>query len=254
MSKIINEIKKTIKNSNIKPIIVFPEGHNKFIEKAAINLKNNSKILPLLVVKKDSKIKNNGLKYISIESFEHKENLIENLYQIRKSKGLSKKEATNLIEKSNYFATMLVKIGKAHGYVGGIEYTTADTLRPALQIIKTNPNSKIVSSLFIMEKNEEQFLFADCAINLNPNIEQIVEITKQVNNFGLNIVKMNEVRNALLSYSTAGSAKGEDAIKMEKAYEILKKEDLKNQKVFGSIQFDAAFVKSIMNKKAPNLK
>ncbi|MCR8613089.1 MAG: phosphate acetyltransferase [Mycoplasma sp.] len=253
MSKIIKKITEKINSSGKNPTIVFPEGWHEYVVEAALKIKEESNIKPILVVKTDDQKQENGIEYISIESYNEKENLVSQLHEIRKAKGMTIEKAQALIEQPNYFATMLVKLGIAEGYVGGIEYTTADTLRPALQIIKTKKESKIVSSVFIMESDEELQLFADCAININPTAEQVVEITKQVIYFGLTTTGMDEVRAALLSYSTAGSGSGEDAEKMANAYELLKNEDIKNQKVFGSMQFDAAFDRKVMSKKAPEL-
>ncbi len=245
MGKLIKNIKLNIKEE-VK--IGFPEGWNPKVVEAALQLKKEGKIKPILVVKKDDEIKDKDLDYIVIDSYNQKEAMIQKLYELRKEKGMTKEEAAKLIDMPNYFTTMLLKEGFVDGYVGGIEYTTADTLRPALQIIKTKPGSKIVSSVFVLEKDDETLLFGDCAINLKPDSQQLADISKQILSFGKNTAKLDSIRLALLSYSTNGSGRGEDVTKVAEAYKILKNENVKE--AYGEIQFDAAYVDSVRKQKA----
>ena len=169
---------------------------------------------------------------------------------LRKGKMTEEQVRANL-KKTNYFGTMLVKMGKANCLLGGATYSTADTVRPALQLIKTKPGNKIVSSSFIMIKGSKKFAFSDCAINIKPNVEELAEIAiesaKTAETFGI------EPRVAMLSYSTLGSGKGEDVTKMAEATALVKKlaPDLN---VEGEIQFDAAIDRAVGKLKAPDSK
>ena len=137
---------------------------------------------------------------------------------------------------------MLVKMGKADALLGGATYSTADTVRPALQIIKTKPGSKIVSSCFVLHRNtaqgEEKYVMGDCAINITPNEDELVEIAietaRTVEIFGIN------PRVAMLSYSTLGSGKG-DSVDMMRNATAKVKEAAPALAVDGELQFDAAF-------------
>jgi phosphate acetyltransferase len=147
---------------------------------------------------------------------------------------------------------MLVERGYAHGLLGGATYSTADTVRPALQIIKTKPGCNLVSSSFIMRRvkdgKEERYVMADCAINLHPDENQIVEIALQsaetAKIFGI------DPKVVLLSYSSYGSGKGEDVEKMTNAACRLKGMEL-DYPVDGELQFDAAFSMDVAKIKAP---
>ncbi|MCP4337283.1 MAG: phosphate acetyltransferase [Mycoplasma sp.] len=245
MGKLIKTIKLNITN---KVRIGFPEGGNPKIVEAAKLLKKEGKINPVLIVKTKEQITDDSLEWIVIDEYEHKQKIIELLFELRKAKGMTLENASKLISLPNYFTTMLLKIDEIDGYVGGIEYTTADTLRPTLQIIKTKPDSKIVSSVFVLEKEEESLLFGDCAINLKPNSQQLADISKQILKFGKTTVGLKDIRLALLSYSTNGSGKGDDVQKVADTYKILKQDNVKE--AYGEIQFDAAYVDSVRKQKA----
>lgn len=148
---------------------------------------------------------------------------------------------------------MLVKTGKADCLLGGATYSTADTVRPALQLIKARPGSKIVSSCFILyrqtESGKEMYAMADCAINVNPDENELVEIAletaRTARTFSIDPIV------ALLSYSTLGSGKGESVDKVHNAAEKLKAMDL-DYPVEGELQFDAAFSPTVAKVKAPD--
>ncbi len=145
----------------------------------------------------------------------------------------------------------MVKAGLADGLVGGATYSTADTVRPALQLVKTKPGASIVSSALLMIKNDEQLMFGDCAINPDPNAEQLAEIAIQsaetARVFGL------EPRVGLLSFSTNGSASHDNVTKVQEAKKILDNKDVAFE-YEGEIQFDAAYVPAIGEKKFPGSK
>lgn len=126
------------------------------------------------------------------------------MVELRRGK-MDEEKVRKALKSTNYFGTMLVQMGYADGLLGGATYSTADTVRPALQLIKTAPGNQLVSSCFILIKEESQLIMGDCSININPNTDDLVEITMQTANsarqFGV------EPKVALLSYSTMGSAK-----------------------------------------------
>ena len=169
---------------------------------------------------------------------------------------MTREDCEKALRKSNYFGTMLVKMGVADALLGGATYSTADTVRPALQILKTRPGSKIVSSCFIMNRTgvdgkPERYAMADCAINLHPTADELVEIAvetgKTASFFGI------DPKVAMLSYSTLGSGKGEDVDKVREASQKLKAMELPFP-VEGEIQFDAAVAPEVGKLKAPGSK
>ena len=149
----------------------------------------------------------------------------------------------------SYFGTMMIYKGHADGMVSGAVHTTAHTLRPALQFIKTKPGVNIVSSVFFMCLEDRVSIFGDCAINPNPNAEQLAEIAissaKTAQDFGV------EPKVAMLSYSSGASGKGEDVERVRKATEIAKAQ-APNLKIEGPIQYDAAVDMRIGKSKLPD--
>ena len=173
-------------------------------------------------------------------------------YELRKHKGLLRDTALEIISKdNNYFATMMIKENQADGMVSGSVGTTANTVRPALQIIKTKSDIDIVSSSFFMCMDTKVFVFADCAINQSPSSKELATIAissaKTACDFGI-IPKV-----AMLSYSTGDSANSDEVQKVKEAVKIIKQLD-KNLEVEGPIQYDAAVDKAIGHKKMPDSK
>jgi phosphate acetyltransferase len=178
------------------------------------------------------------------------------LYELRKTKGMTEEEAKKLACEPNYLASLMVKANDADGEICGIDYTTKDTLKPALQIIKTAPGSKLVTSAFVMEKGQERYVFGDCAINLYPTSEELAEIAKMISIFAKDMAQIEHVHTAMLSYSTTGSGAGESVDKVKGAFNIIKDDaECKNKgiSIFGEMQFDAAFVPEVMKKKAKGI-
>ena len=186
-------------------------------------------------------IKNSNLvTIIDIEGYSELDSLAVKLYELRKHKGLTEVEAKNLVKDPIYFACMLLYTGKADGLVAGAKYTTSDTLRPALQIIKAEPNKNLVagSVLLLREQVPEVMLFADASLNENPSAEQLVDIALGGADFVKNVLDI-EPKIAFLSYSTLGSAKSELVDKMSKAC-ALTKEKNSGYLIDGEMQFDCA--------------
>jgi phosphate acetyltransferase len=163
-------------------------------------------------------------------------------------------QAAETCRHANYFGTMLVKMGVADALLGGATYSTADTVRPALQVIKTKPGNSIVSSCFIMVRNHatgdrEVLAMGDCAINIKPTAEELAEIAGETaacaKIFGI------DPKIAMLSYSTLGSGKGEDVDKMNQATKLAK-EKYPELDIDGELQFDAAVSPRVAKTKCPD--
>lgn len=162
--------------------------------------------------------------------------MVEKMVELRKGK-MTEEQVRDALSKGNYFGTMLVKMGKADCLLGGATYSTADTVRPALQLIKTKPGNNIVSSCFIMVKGDQKLAMGDCAINIAPNEDELVEIAietaKTAKVFGI------DPKVAMLSYSTYGSGKGDMVTLVANATKKVK-EAAPDLAVDGELQFDAA--------------
>ena len=240
--------------------IVFTEGTDPRILEASARLLSGNFLKPILVGKKEevlaaaekSGFNVNGAEIIDPETYEGMDAMVETMVELRKGK-MSAEECRAALAKGNYFGTMLVKMGKADCLLGGATYSTADTVRPALQLIKTKPGNKIVSSCFIMVRpgasgGNEVLAMGDCAINIKPNEDELVEIAvecaKCARTFGV------DPKVAMLSYSTKGSGKGEDVDKVRNATEKLKAMDL-DFPVDGEMQFDAAVSPTVGQLKFP---
>ncbi|PTS96479.1 phosphate acetyltransferase, partial [Flavobacterium sp. HMWF030] len=170
-------------------------------------------------------------------------------YELRKAKNVTITMARDLMEDVSYFGTMMVYKGHADGMVSGAAHTTQHTILPALQFIKTKPNSSVVSSVFFMCLEDRVSVFGDCAINPNPTAEQLAEIAissaESSSAFGI------EPKIAMLSYSSGASGKGDEVDKVRAATEIVKKKrpDLK---IEGPIQYDAAVDRAVGKSKMPD--
>ena len=180
-------------------------------------------------------------------------------YELRKAKGITLEQSHEILKSNIYFGTMMVKMGDADGLVSGSVCSTADTLRPALQILKTAPDTKLVSSFFIIDVpntsygEEGMFLFSDCGLNTNPNADELSEIAISSSKTWKELIG-KEPRIAMLSYSTLGSAPLTDLNSKVIEATKLVKEKCPDLAVEGEIQLDAALVPSVANKKAPESK
>lgn len=187
---------------------------------------------------------------------EKSEEYAEKLYELRKAKGMTLDQAKDLVKDEVYFGMMMVKCDEADGLISGAIHSTSDTLRPALQILKTAPGTKLVSAFFLMvvpdcEYGENGvFVFGDCGLNQNPTAEELVEIAySSSKSFEQLVGKESKV--AMLSYSTKGSAKSELTQKVIDATNLVK-EKYPEMKVDGELQLDAAIVPSVGKSKAPD--
>lgn len=242
MADLFQELAQKITGKGIR--IVFPEGEDERIAQAAERLAKEGLITPVVInASKDIE----GCENVSPDTYPGFEELVEAFVERRKGKTTAEK-AREQLKDPNYFGTMLVYTGNAHGLVSGAAHTTADTVRPALQIIKTKEGVSKTSGAFIMTKGDDRYIFADCAITIAPTAEDLAEIAaesaKTARAFGI------DPKVALLSFSTKGSAVTPETKKVAEATELAK-ERLSDTPVDGEMQFDAAFVPSVAQKKAP---
>lgn len=174
---------------------------------------------------------------------------VDTLVELRKHKGLSESLARDSLKNPIVLATLMLQLGEVDGLVSGAEHTTADVLRPALQLVKTKPGASLVSSVFFMCMPDEVIVFADCAVNQDPTAEQLVDIAMQsaesAKKFSI------EQRIAMISYSTGSSGSGAQVEKVRNATELLKQK-APELLVDGPLQYDAAMIESVAAKKAPN--
>ncbi len=257
----IDGIKERAKKD--KKTIVLPESMDRrTIEAADTILKE--RIANLIIIGQEDEIEKNSVgldiskaTIINPNTSELTEELINQLVEIRKNKGMTYEEAKKLIlEDYMYFACMLVKTGRADGVVSGACHSTANTLRPSLQIIKTKPGVMLVSAFFLMVVpnceygSNGTFIFADCGLEQNPDSEKLAAIAaSSAESFKLLVEKEPIV--AMLSHSTMGSAKHNDVDKVVEAVKIAK-EKYSQFKIDGELQLDAAIVPSVASSKAPN--
>ena len=179
------------------------------------------------------------------------------LYELRKAKGMTPEEARKLVtENTLYFGTMMLKMGDADGLVSGACHSTADTLRPALQIIKTKKGVTTASSCFVMECPNTAYgqngvlIFADCAVNIEPDAQQLAAIAIASAETAKTIAEIDEPKVAMLSFSTKGSGKGDMVDKVRQATELVK-ELAPQLQVDGELQADAALVEKVGHLKSP---
>jgi phosphate acetyltransferase len=254
MSNLFEEIKEAITRKNVR--IVLPEGNDERVLHAASKLQKEGIVTPVLigpnelvtVAAKRAGIDLTGMEIVDPVEFPHLEELIAQYVERRNGKS-TPVQARIQLKDVNTFGTMLVYTGYAQGLVSGAAHTTADTVRPALQIIKTKPGVSKTSGAFIMVREDERYVFADCAINIAPSSEDLAEIAvesaKTAKAFGM------EPKVAMLSFSTKGSAVSHETQKIAEATKLAQ-EKAPDVTIDGEFQFDAAFVPAVATKKAPD--
>ena len=253
--ELIEKLKKNPKT------IVFTEGVDPRILEASSRLLASNFIKPILIGRpekiyekaEDSGFNIRGANIIDPDTFDAFEDMVAQFMELRKGKGVTEEEARKLLKQNNYFGTMLVKMGYGDCLLGGATYSTADTVRPALQLIKTKPSNHIVSSCFILVRpgatgQNEVLAMGDCSINIKPDVDELVEIAEETIKcariFGI------DPQVAFLSYSTDGSGFGEDVDKMKAAARKTKERN-PEVPIDGEMQFDAAVSPAVARKKFP---
>ncbi|HAB66855.1 MAG TPA: phosphate acetyltransferase [Firmicutes bacterium] len=262
---IIDEIKQRAKAN--KKRIILPESMDLRVLKAA-SICADENIADITLIGDEQSIKEDATKndidlskVTIINPLKHNltDELINTFYELRKEKGMTLEEARKtLLEDYMYYACMLVHKGEADGIVSGACHSTANTLRPALQIIKTAPNSKLVSAFFLMAVpnceygDNGTFIFADSGLEQNPTPEKLAAIAASSSD-SFELLTGHRAMTALLSHSTKGSAKHPDVDKVLEALKIVK-EEYPEYQIDGELQLDAAIVPEIAATKAPDSK
>lgn len=249
----INGLIENIRGRGVR--IVFTEGSDPRILEAAVRLHKENILVPVLLGNRAEIMGAanalgfdvEGVEMLDPKEYKNMDMMVTRVMELRKGK-LDEEQAREACLKTNFFGTMYVQLGCADGLLGGATYSTADTVRPALQLVKTKPGNSIVSSCFILMKDQsETLVMGDCSINIEPSADDLVEITLQtahtVRQFGI------EPRVGLLSYSTLGSAKGVSVDKVKEASTRLKRMPL-DFGVEGEIQFDCCVAPEVAKIKA----
>ena len=243
--------------------IVFTEGTDPRILEASARLLSGTFLTPVLIgneteireAAEEAGFNIRGAEIYDPENYEKMDAMVEKMVELRKGK-MTADECRAMLKKGNYFGTMLVAMGIADALLGGATYSTADTVRPALQLVKTKPGNTIVSSCFILVRpaatgDNMVLAMADCAINIDPTEDELVEIASETVDcakiFGV------EPKVAFLSYSTFGSGKGPAVDKMRNAAEKAKAA-MPEVPIEGELQFDAAVSPRVAHTKCPDSK
>ena len=252
---LFNECKEKLKGRKVK--IVFPEGLDPRILEACVKLAVEDCVKPLVIGEKEkieNTCKSNGLDpsvltIIDPANYPSIDLMVAEFVKRRNGKIDEVRARELVLTDYNYFGTMLVYLDEAKGLVSGAVGTTANTVRPALQIIKMHPNYNLVSGVFLMLKESERYLFGDCAININPDSKTLAEIaicsSHTARKFGI------DPRVGFLSFSTFGSASSPEQDKVATAVRLAKELD-PELICDGEMQLDAAIVPTVASKKAPN--
>nr|WP_269668426.1 phosphate acetyltransferase [Staphylococcus arlettae] len=255
---LLDVLQEKLSGKNVR--IVLPEGEDERVLAAAVELQATDYVTPVLLGN-EANVKalaaDKGFDIAQIELIDPatsdlKQELVEAFVERRKGKA-TEEQAQEMLQNVNYFGTMLVYTGKAQGLVSGAAHSTGDTVRPALQIIKTKPGVSKTSGIFFMIKDDQQYIFGDCAINPTLEAQDLAEIAvesaKSAQSFGMSPCV------AMLSFSTKGSAKSDDVEKVSTAVELAQEKiaeaQLEDVIVDGEFQFDAAIVPEVAKKKAP---
>ena len=253
--KLIDILKKSPKK------IVFTEGTDPRILEASARLLSGTFLTPILIgsetairsAAEDAGFNIRGAEIYDPEHYEKMDDMVAKMVELRKGK-MTADECRAMLKKGNYFGTMLVAMGIADSLLGGATYSTADTVRPALQLVKTKPGNSIVSSCFILVRpyatgGNMVLAMADCAINIDPTEDELVEIASET----VQCAKIFGVdpKVAFLSYSTFGSGKGPAVDKMRNAAEKAKAV-MPEVPIEGELQFDAAVSPRVAETKCPN--
>ena len=257
----IENIKQRAKQ-DIKTIIL-PEAEDKRVLEAASKVINEGFAKVILIGDKEqveNDIKENNIDLTGVEIIDNKtstrkQEYAQKLFELRQAKGMTEEEASKLIEEPIYYGMMMLKLGEADGLVSGAAHSTSNTLRPALQILKTAPNTKLVSAFFVMcvpncEYGEHgTFVYGDSGLVENPNSDELSEIAISSAKSFKNLVGA-EPKVAMLSYSTYGSAKSELTEKVIEATKLVKEKN-PDLIVDGELQVDAAIIPEVSKSKAP---
>ncbi|MCT2887038.1 phosphate acetyltransferase [Levilactobacillus brevis] len=256
--ELFDSLKQKINGQN--KTIVFPEGEDERVLGAASRLVADG-LVKAIILGKQSQIETTATNHAidlsqltildpaQMPSDQHQA-MLDALVERRKGKN-TPEQAAEMLKYPNYVGTMMVYMGQADGMVSGAVHATGDTVRPALQIIKTKAGVHRISGAFIMQKGDERYVFADCAINIELDAAGMAEVAIE----SAHTAKVFDIdpKVAMLSFSTKGSAKGDMVTKVQEAT-ALAHESAPDLPLDGELQFDAAFVPSVGTQKAPDSK
>lgn len=262
MVKIMNEIKKRAKSdvkkivlpeaTDIRVLTAASEAHKEGI--ANVILLGDAKLVKEIAT--ENGIDVTGIEIINPVKSKKYDEYVNTLYELRKEKGMTIEKATELVKDEIYYGVLMVKVGDADGLVCGAIHSTADTLRPALQIVKTRPGAKCVSACVLLEVPDSrygfEYIFADCGLIQKPTAEELSEIAIASNDTYKQLIG-DDPKVAMLSYSTYGSAKAEEIDTVNEALNLVK-EKRKDIVIDGEMQLDAALDKNVAKIKAPGSK
>lgn len=235
--------------------VVFPEGYDERIQGAVDRLKQYNLVEPVVLGNPDElrlQAAERGFDLDDVEiinpaTYDGFEEMVQAFVERRKGK-TTEEQARELCRDENYFGTMLVYMDKVDALVSGAAHSTSDTVRPALQIIKTKPGVKLTSGAFIMTRDDERYVFADCAINIHPNAQELAEIAVET---AMTATMFDiDPKVAMLSFSTYGSACCPEQERVAEATKLAQ-QMAPHYAIDGELQFDAAFVPSVGKRKAP---
>lgn len=250
---LFDSLKEKVNGKNLT--VVFPEGDEPRILEAAAKLNGENVLKPILLgdeaeikqVASDNSFDLGDIEILSPKTYPDFDKMVDAFVERRKGKN-TKEQGQEMLQNVNYFGTMLVYLDKADAMVSGAVHSTGDTVRPALQIVKTAPGNSRISGAFILQRGDERYLFSDCAINIDPDAQTLAEVAVQA----AKSAKLFDIdpKVAMLSFSTKGSAKGDQVTKVQEATKLAK-EMAPDVPIDGELQFDASFVPSVANQKAP---
>lgn len=251
--ELFTSLKQKVQGHGLK--IVFPEATDPRILKAAQRLQQEELIEPIFLGNPETvqqaaaaaQVDLSQIQILDPNHYDQFNDMVQAFVQRRKGKN-TVEQAQTMLQDPNYFGTMLVYLKQVAGMVSGAVHPTGDTVRPALQIIKVKPGLTRTSGAFIMQKGEQRYLFADCAININPSAQELAEIAVT----SAHTAQLFDIqpRVALLSFSTKGSAKSEEVTKVAEATRLAQTMD-PTLVLDGELQFDAAIVPTVAQQKAP---
>jgi phosphate acetyltransferase len=253
--ELFESLKFKIVRRHIK--IVFPEATDPRILGAASRLRSEELVEPVLIgnpaeIEQAAEARGINISNFEIldpENYDRWDEMVEAFVERRNGK-VTKEQAEEILKDVNYFGTMLTYMGITEGMVSGAIHSTGDTVRPALQIIKTKPGVSRTSGAFLMVRgrDQEKYLFSDCAINVNPTAQELAEIAVD----SAKTAELFEIdpKVAMLSFSTKGSAKAPEVDKVVEATKIAK-EIAPDYQIDGELQFDAAYISAVAQLKAP---
>lgn len=251
--ELFTSLKQKVQGQGLK--IVFPEATDPRILKAAQRLQQEELIEPVFLGNPEAvqqaaaaaQVDLSQIQILDPNHYDQFNDMVQAFVQRRKGKN-TVEQAQTMLRDPNYFGTMLVYLKQVAGMVSGAVHPTGDTVRPALQIIKVKPVLTRTSGAFIMQKGEQRYLFADCAININPSAQELAEIAVT----SAHTAQLFDIqpRVALLSFSTKGSAKSDEVTKVAEATRLAQTMD-PTLMLDGELQFDAAIVPTVAQQKAP---